>query len=285
MRILKPVILFMVIGLCVSLLPAGCSSNGLGGTPQANDTIKVATVKMKDTTTFAKSNGDVCAIYADAAFSYPTSYSDNASLKQLQKLYMSLILDAGDTLSLNDAMHRCVSNTMHQYDLAQNEEAEGESMPYDESEPVLAYHTSTTIQLHYNKNMLVTFCRVDVVKKDSQVTSVTHNYYTIDLKTMTRVGLDRLVRDDAISQVTAMLRSRLLEQNKVENNDQLNELGYYNIDNLIATQNFYFDANGVTWSYLPNKLAVSAIGEPKVTLTLDELKPLACEGSILERIN
>lgn len=274
----------IVIILINIMLTTGCSSNGSTSTVSSVDTVTVATVKMSDTTTFVKNNGDVCAIYADASFCYPTSFHDKASLDELQKLYITLVLDAPDSLSLNSAMINCVNNSLHQYDLRQADNDLLKEEAIDESEPFLVYRTTTTIQLHYNKNNLVTFCRIDMVKKDSLVTSVTHQYYTIDLKKMTKVGLTQIVREDAQSQVTSLLRARLLEQNKVENNDQLNELGYYNIDNLIATQNFYFDSNGVTWSYLPNKLAVSAIGEPHVTLTIDELKPLACDESILDRI-
>ena len=101
---------------------------------------------------------------------------------------------------------------------------------------------------------------------------------------MKAVDVSQLVREDAQAKLTALLRSRLLEQNKVENNDQLNELGYYNIDNLIVTQNFFIADNGITWSYLPNKLAVSAVGEPQISLTFEELKPMTFEGSIINRI-
>ena len=180
-------------------------------------------------------------------------------------------------------MRMCVANSLHQYDMTSPTSGEPlDSIDTDSS--VKGYHTTTTVQLHYNSKDLVTFCRVEMIRKDTVVTSVTHKFYTIDLKTMTAVGLDKLIRDDAQSQVTKMLRSKLLEQNRVESNDQLNELGYYNIDNLIVNNNFFFDANGVTWSYLPNELAVSAIGEPQVTLGYDALSPFLCEGSVLIRM-
>lgn len=276
--------LSIVSTLCLMILTVSCSSNGSGLSGSSVDTVTVATIKISDTTSFKKSNGDICAIYSDASFSYPTSYIDDHSLEKLQHLYTTLVLDAPDSLSLNDAMHRCVSNSLHQYDLSKSEDDQLSDYNIDESEPFLTYRSSSTVQLHYNKNGLVTFCRIDVVKKDTTVTSVTHMYYTFDLKTMSRVTVSNIVRDETIPQVTALLRARLLEQNKVANNDQLNELGYYNIDNLIVTQNFYFDEKGITWSYLPNKLAVSAVGEPHVTLTYDELKPMACDLSIINRI-
>ena len=274
---------FVLFGLIITMMGVSCSSNTSPLVKGAGDTVSVAVVKMNDTTSFKKANGEICHIYADATFSYPTSYVDKPTLEKLQRLYAALILDAPDSLSLNDAMRMCVANSLHQYDMTASTPTElTDSVDSDSS--VKGYHTTTTVQLHYNSNDLVTFCRVEMVRKDTMVTSITHKFYTIDLKTMTAVGLDKLIRDDAQTQVTKLLRSKLLEQNRVESNDQLNELGYYNIDNLIVNSNFYFDANGVTWSYLPNELAVSAIGEPQVTLGYDALAPYVCEGSVLNRM-
>ena len=50
------------------------------------------------------------------------------------------------------------------------------------------------------------------------------------------------------------------------------------------TRNFYFDENGVTWSYLPNELAVEAVGEPKITIPYGALKDALCDDSIIERL-
>lgn len=275
---------FIIISLIYTFLAVGCSSNSSSDRSSSSDTVTTATVKMSDTTSFNKSNGEKCVIYSDGTFCYPTAYRDKNTLKSLQKLYMSLVLDIGDSLELNDAMRNCVANSMHQYDMTQPEDDLMMDYSIDDSEPYLTYRASTTIQVHYNKNNLITFCKIDVVKKDSIVTSVTHKYYTVDLKEMKAVDVSQLVREDAQAKLTALLRSRLLEQNKVENNDQLNELGYYNIDNLIVTQNFFIADNGITWSYLPNKLAVSAVGEPQISLTFEELKPMTFEGSIINRI-
>lgn len=273
------------IALVIILLGHSCTGSSSSSAPMA-DTVTVAQVKMSDTTSFKKSNGDLCAIYADATFSYPTAYVDQSSLLQLQQLYATIVLGAPDTITPNEAMRQCVANSLHQYDFATpGQDAGNLSLAdADDLEAASVYHTSTNVQLHYNRNALVTFCRVDVVKKDSVVTSVTHRYYTIDLEQMRGVEVKDLFRDDALSEVTRLLKARLLEQNKVENNEQLNELGYFNVDNLVATSNFYFDANGVTWSYQPNELAVSAVGEPCITLAYDVLMPLASDNSILRRI-
>ena len=91
--------------------------------------------------------------------------------------------------------------------------------------------------------------------------------------------------DSLLTDVTQLLRAQLLEQNNATSDDQLNDMGYFNVDNLSVTRNFYFDQDGVTWSYLPSQLAVDAVGEPQITLTYDQLAPLACDGSVINRLH
>ena len=130
----------------------------------------------------------------------------------------------------------------------------------------------------------MSFERVDVVKKNDTVTSVTHRYYSFDVETQTFIDVNRLFRDDAVADVCQLLKQQLLKQNNAMGNEQLNDLGYFNVENISVTRNFYFDDTGVTWSYLPNELAVEAVGEPKIFIPYDELTDYLCDDSIIERL-
>ena len=159
-----------------------------------------------------------------------------------------------------------------------DESAEGDE------QTTLNYVTSTRITPIYNRNGVVTFERVDVVKKNDKVTSVTHRYYSFDVETQTYIDVNRLFRDDATSDVCQLLKQQLLKQNNATGNEQLNDMGYFNVENITVSRNFYFDEKGVTWSYLPNELAVEAVGEPKITIPYSELTDYQCDNSILERL-
>ena len=154
-----------------------------------------------------------------------------------------------------------------------------------EEEATLAYATSTRVTPIYNRNGVVTFERVDVVKKNDKVASVTHRYYSFDVTTQSFIDLNMLFRDDALPDVCQLLKQQLLTQNNASGNEQLNDLGYFNVENLTVTRNFYFDDKGVTWSYLPNELAVEAVGEPKITIPYGDLTDYQCDNSILERLH
>ena len=266
------------------MLVASCGKTGKGKAGDGKPAVTLKTQQLNDKSTFKLSNGERCTIVADATIDYPVSTLNNLPVDSLQRLFAAYVLESGDSLSLQDAMRQVVANSMHQYDFMDEPMDESETEEADEFS-TLTYATSTRVTPIYNKNGVVTFERVDVVKKNNKVTSVTHRYYSFDVETQTFIDVNRLFRDDAVADVCQLLKQQLLKQNNVTGNEQLNDLGYFNVENITVSRNFYFEDNGVTWSYLPNELAVEAVGEPKITIPYGELGDFLCDNSIIELLN
>ena len=272
----------ILILLSITGLLFSCGKLKSGRADDGKPAVTVKTQQLSDNSRFTMSNGERCTITADATIDYPVATREGLPIDSLQRLFAAYVLESGDSLSLQEAMRQVVANSMHQYDFMQEPVDKNEA---DESEELttLKYATSTRITPIYNKHGVVTFERVDVVKKNDKVTSITHRYYSFDVESLSFIDVNRLFRDDAIADVCQLLRQQLLSQNNVTGNEQLNDLGYFNVENITVTPNFYFDDNGVTWSYLPNELAVEAVGEPKITISYGDLKDALCDGSIIER--
>ena len=271
---------FMLLFCMVLLFSCGKNSSAFKDDKPA---VMVKSQHLNDNSSFTMSNGERCTIVADATIDYPVSVGENMTVDSLQRLFAAYVLEAGDSLSLQEAMRQIVANSMHQYDFMQEPVNKDEA---DESEDMatLKYSTSTRVSPIYNKNGVVTFERVDVVEKNDKVTSITHRYYSFDVTTQTYIDVNNLFRDDAIVDVCQLLKQQLLTQNNAKGNEQLNDLGYFNVENISVSRNFYFDDKGVTWSFLPNELAVEAVGEPKITIPYGELEASLCENSIIDRL-
>jgi len=275
-RVIPAIILLIAMALVMS-----CHGSS-GGSEATTDTVAIATIHLSDSVSFVKSNGERLKINATADIKYP------AAGDSLQRLFAHYVLDGGDTLTLRDAMQQCVSNSMHQYDFmpADADDEEDEAAANADATIAYQYATSTQVLPVFNKNGMVTFVRVDVVKKNGVVTSVTHRYYTLDARRQCYVDTDQLFAEESMSEVCQLLRAKLLSQNNATSNEQMNDLGYFNVENITVTSNFYPDGTGgITWRYLPNELAVEAIGEPAITLSISDLEPYASEGSVLGRLN
>lgn len=277
----KYITLFIILSLTALLF--SCSKSGKSSGGDGKPAVTVKSQRLNDSSSFMMSNGERCTIIADATIDYPVKAEDGTPMDSLQKLFAAYVLESGDSLSLQDAMRQVVTNSMHQYDFMV-EPVSQEELAEDEGMATLKYATSTRVTPIYNKNGVVTFERVDVVKKNDKVTSVTHRYYSFDVETQTFIDLNRLFREDAVADVCQLLKQQLLKQNNATGNEQLNDLGYFNVENISVTRNFYFDDKGVTWSYLPNELAVEAVGEPKIFIPYGDLTDYLCDDSILERL-
>ncbi|MBR2084995.1 MAG: DUF3298 domain-containing protein [Muribaculaceae bacterium] len=271
----------LAILLVVTALLASCSKSSPGGGGQP--AVAVKSQQLSDASSFTLSNGERCSIVAEATIDYPVTGTNGVAVDSLQRLFAAYVLESGDSLSLQEAMRQVVANSMHQYDFM--EEPMTEAVADEAAEMnTLKYATSTRVAPIYNKNGVVTFERVDVVKKNDKVTSVTHRYYSFDVENQTYIDVNRLFRDDAVADVCQLLRQQLLAQNNATGNEQLNDMGYFNVENITVTRNFFFDDKGVTWSYLPNELAVEAVGEPRITVPSADLSDSKCDDSILDRL-
>lgn len=277
----KSVTLFILLSITTLLF--SCGKNSWTSKSDGKPAVTVKSKHLNDKSSFIMSNGERCTITADATIDYPVSTAEGVLVDSLKRLFAAYVLESGDSLSLQDAMRQVVANSMHQYDFMQEPVNKDEA---DESTELatLKYATSTRITPIYNKNGVVTFERVDVVKKNDKVSSVTHRYYSFDVETQTFIDVNRLFRDDAMADVCQMLKQQLLNQNNVTGNEQLNDLGYFNVENITVTSNFFFDDKGVTWSYMPNELAVEAVGEPRITIPYSDLESFLCENSIIDRL-
>ena len=277
-------IVSIFILLAFMMLSVSCGRKGSNYVDDGKPAVTTAQTHQQSNSSFMMSNGELCTIVAEATIDYPKTIGENQPADSLQRLFAAYVLESGDTLSLNEAMNQVVVNSMHQYDFVEVPDVDEDVAADSDGMTTLKYVTSTRITPIYNKHGVVTFERVDVVKKNDKVSSVTHRYYSFDVDSQTFIDVNRLFRDDAISDVCQLLKQQLLTQNNVTGNEQLNDLGYFNVENISVSRNFYFDDKGVTWSFLPNELAVEAVGEPKITIPYKDLEPSLCENSIIERL-
>ena len=277
-------IVSIFILLAFMMLSVSCGRKGSNYVDDGKPAVTTAQTHQQSNSSFKMSNGELCTIVAEATIDYPKTIGENQPADSLQRLFAAYVLESGDTLSLNEAMNQVVVNSMHQYDFVEVPDVDEDVAADSDGMTTLKYVTSTRITPIYNKHGVVTFERVDVVKKNDKVSSVTHRYYSFDVDSQTFIDVNRLFRDDAISDVCQLLKQQLLTQNNVTGNEQLNDLGYFNVENITVSRNFYFDDKGVTWSFLPNELAVEAVGEPKITIPYKDLEPSLCENSIIERL-
>lgn len=277
-HLISTIIVLSFSWLCISCNQT--ASNGYTST----DTVSTSATQKVDSTSYIKSNGEKCNIFADATIAVPTNCG-SGNITELRKQFAKYVLDAPDSLSVDEALNQYMINYLKQYEISYNEDtAEGLDDEID-SDTIKTYNNSINISVLYNNKDIVTFSKVIVTRKNNYVSSVVHRYYNFDIKTGNYITLNNLFRDDAIQYLCQDFKSILMSENNVSSVDQLNEVGYFNIDNLTVNLNFFFDETGITWVYLPNELAIQNLGEPKIKITYSNLEPYLNDNSLVKRFN
>ena len=233
---------------------------------------------------FKKSNGELCKLKTTVVISFPKEYKDKGTTQKLQHLYNAVVLNSSENVEdTKKALNVFAKSLMMQ----NSTEDDDTNTPVNEEDfdqiDIDNFELNVKISNVYNNNDLLTFCREDIVKKNDQITSVTHHYVTIDLLSMKKVTLSDLFLNEDNSLVTQMLKTTLMETEGVSSEDELNQLGYYNLPNLSVTSNFYFTDKGIIWSYAPGEIAVTSVGETTIMLPFEELMRFNNENSLLSR--
>lgn len=278
-------LVFYVIFLVLLVAVSGSSCSG--GDASEGD-VTIATDSVVQTGSFKKSNGELCDMKVTLVVSYPQAYKDSLTHLKLMDLFCSQMLKAPKgTTDVKSAMKSYAQSLVSQNTPSTEGENQvgGDSLNLDVDEvDIDHFEPRIVIKVVYNDNGLLTLCREESINKNGQISSMSHHYVSFDLKEMKRVTLSDMFRDDCLDKLTAKLKEKLMDDKGASTEDELNDLGYFNLPNLSVTSNFFFTSKGVTWSYDSSVIAVASVGEPTINIDYDDLEQFFCDNSVLKRM-
>ncbi len=267
--------------LVMQLAVASCNINGLQG-DEAAESLKIERINKVDSTAFSHGDSKVCNVEASVNAEYPVFYLNDTLTRQLQALYAVEVLglpggEYGGGQSMASVFDEVTAALTRQFGDTEDEILYG-VLP---DKQILRYAVSLDVAMLQNQNGIVSFCRHEEVYKNGELTADSHHYVNVDLQRMRKIDIYNLFSEEVLPEVSNMLKNRLLRQKNVRNEEELIGMGYFNLDNITANSNFYFDANGVTWNYVTYEIACYSVGETQITLDYASLAPYITEDSIL----
>lgn len=269
----------LIVALCVSM---GCTSGDKG-----ESKVDFATDSILQEGAFKKSNGEMCQMKVNVVVSYPVTYKDSVAVQELQQAFIREVLRAPKAITqVKDAIKFYAQSLINKNTPSQGSatRASNDTIAGDIDEiDIDKFESSINISVVYNKHNIISFCKEETIKKNNYVTSVTHHYVNLDLDSLKRITLSDLFRDDCLDMVTKALKKQLMSDKGANSEDELNDLGYFNLPNLSVTGNFFFSPDGITWSYDPSVVAIASVGEPTINIDYDDLKQFKCDNSLLDR--
>lgn len=232
------------------------------------DSVSVKNVVVGDSANFAMTTGGKCDIYANASIEFPKEYKDRQMTAKLQRLFATVVLEAADSVQADQSCESYIRGVLKRYGISDSERGGDAEEDY---EPVYTYLNNTHISVAYNQKDFITFCKVEKITKNGNKTMETHQYYNFDLVKMRYVQLGDLFSEEQQGEVATLVRQNLIHQLGVTSEDEVINLGYFNLDNLNLTNNFYVSDNAITWNFLPYEIACFSVGETQVSVSYDDL--------------
>ncbi len=218
------------------------------------DTVEVSTIKVCDTASYKAAEED-CKIEAQVEFTYPKFFVNKDKTDELQDLYTTSVLEIqADSMSLATAFPGYVEMLINSYKEV-NGAYEGEDYEKD-YEIAKTCNLQVKIAVLYNNYNLLSIGKEETVVINDKEPRVRHLYSTYNLEKMEKMSFVDLVGEENVGDMIELLKAKLRSDVNAKNDDELVDLGFYNIDNLEANDNFYVTNDSVVWNYLPRELSV-----------------------------
>lgn len=281
--VMKKCFKLIFVFLAIMLAMSACKNVASVGSMFSDaDTVAIATVSKSDTSWFALTTGGRCDVDASVNISYPAGYKDAETTDKMKHLFVQHVLELADSISFDECPGQYLRGMLNQYGISSDEKAEHVE---DDYVSVYRYSNITDIGVVFNRSNILSFCRYEVIKKNDKVTMATHRYVNFDLNNMSRIEVNNLFGESVLDEVASMLKEKLKKQNGVDSDDALIDLGYFNLDNLRVTNNFYFKDESVVWTYVPYEISLYSVGETEIELTFDEMSMYLNDNSPVSYID
>lgn len=278
---MKKVSLLSVIALACCLYSCNFKSNR--SADPTTDSVAVEKMVVKENYHLL---GDTAKPACNVAITLeiPVKYQQENDGARLQKILTPLLFGeeyAGDSL-FEIAAQKVVASHIGAYkELEPEYEKElkehGEAYSFE-------WEFEYTLSPVYNRNGFLCYGL-----SSSEYTGGAHGmyadfYYTIDLSDWHRIGLDDIFQPGSSDQVNRVLLQELLKSLNLSAPDSLLELGYFDTENITATENFYLTDEGFCWVYNPYEIACYATGQVQIKVPFKEVEMYILPESPVRRL-
>ena len=209
-------------------------------------------------------------------FTYPAKYDNKDILKKIQQQCVySYFGDGYENLSPEEATAKYTEDYLNNYkDL--EDEYKAEVAKADET-PVgawFSYFEMSSDDIAYNKNDILSY----TVNFENYTGGAhgAHSFtnHVIDMKTGNLIKEDDIFIEGFQEDLAQILIDRIAKQNTVENPKELENIGFFSIDEIFPNGNFLIDDNGITYTFNEYEIAAYVVGATNVHLPYEEIQYL-----------
>ncbi len=256
----------------ISIIVSGCNT---GTKKTADNDITFDSINV-DKTYHLLENPENPNCNLQINFTYPAKYDDKEILKKIQQQFVSAYFgDSYEKLSPEEAVAKYTEDYLNNYKDLEGEYKE-EVAKADET-PVgawFSYYEMSTNDIVYNQNDILSYSiYVENYIGGAHGSHATANH-VINMKTGAPITESDIFIEDFQDDLAQILVDRIAKQNSVENAKDLENIGFFSIDEIFPNNNFLIDENGITYTFNEYEIAAYVVGATSVHLPYEEIQYL-----------
>ncbi|MFA7492151.1 MAG: RsiV family protein [Proteiniphilum sp.] len=239
-----------------------------------------------------------CNIEVD--FIYPIS-SDKMNLDRLQQFFIRNTFGASyDTLSTSEAIQAYTRNYIENYtaDAKTYRESADEIRELDNlisgvnisdseyytEDFFYSYYESLSDSIVYNYHGILSFQVKQSNNKGGAASYDSYRNYVLNLNTGKQVAENDIFNDGYDKVLQRLIIASLLEQSNAESVEELEDLGFFGVGEIVANQNFLLNDKGVIYTYNKGEYSAYQLDAPQVFIPYEMIFSLLRENSVASKL-
>lgn len=235
------------------------------------------------------------------SFVYPIA-STKSDLSRLQQLFIRNTMgQTYDDFSPEEAVERYTKAFLRNYEadarIFKDELLDLESHPNlipqnldmhheDEmqSSDFYSYQETLTNRVHFNESNILSFQVHRSNNKGGSAAYSAFSNYVINLQTGNLITENDIFTPGYDVALQQLFAANLMLQNGVNTISDLEDLGYFGIDEIMPNRNFLIDANGITYIFNKGEYSAYLLDAPEILISFEEVRMLLKKNTLVTKL-
>lgn len=220
-------------------------------------------------------------------FIYPVS-ADKAILPEIQKLFVDAYFgEAYEELTPQEAVQKYTDDYIEAYkDLEEDFQTEVKRAEENDS-PIgawFSYYEMSSNRIQFNQDGLLCFTVSFENYTGGAHGAHAYNHFVIDANNGKRVTEEDIFTENYQEGLAEILVEYITKQNDLSAPKDLEDMGFFSVDEIYPNNNFFVDASGITYTFNEYEIAAYVVGPVHVSLPFEAVQYLLKPDSPITQI-
>lgn len=215
------------------------------------------------------------------SFTFPENFYDKEILKKLQKNFvLSYFGEKYEDLSPNKAIAVYTEDYLQAYKELEIDFKKEESTTGN----WYSYYEMVSNSIIYNQNEILSYTINFENYTGGAHGSHTYTNHVLNLRTGNPIHEEDIFVENYQENLSQILISHIVKQRDVENAKDLENIGYFSIEEIFPNGNFLIEKEGIVYTFNEYEIAAYAVGPTQVCLPYKEISHLLKKDSPISKL-